>query len=213
MKFPSILSVFLLLLGTCGGCKQGRVHQPCSSKCGRGLFCGHNCEVPCTKNCPPCPKKCQNKCPHSICQYKCGEPCKECNELCQWKCVHLKCTKLCGEMCNRPRCDRPCRKRLEKCGHRCAGLCGEPCPKKCLICDKDELTEIFFGNEDEENARFLELADCGHIFEVKGMDCYIDMQEKEMRKGESTSIQMIKCPNCNKAIRTSLRYGLFANIF
>jgi uncharacterized C2H2 Zn-finger protein len=101
-------------------------------------------------------------------------------------------------------------KRLRKCGHRCAGLCGEPCPKKCLVCDKDELTEIFLGYEDEEGARFLELADCGHVFEVNGMDSYIDTQEKEMKKGQSTSIQMIKCPRCKKAIRTSLRYGLYS---
>ena len=131
----------------------------------------------------------------------------ECKEPCQWKCEHLKCTKRCGEMCNRPRCNEPCVVNLE-CGHQCAGLCGEPCPKKCLVCNKDELTEIFFGHEDEEGARFIELADCGHVFEVKGMDGYIDSQEKEMKTGHSTSIKMIKCPNCNKAIRTSLRYGL-----
>ncbi|XP_028413341.1 NFX1-type zinc finger-containing protein 1-like isoform X2 [Dendronephthya gigantea] len=192
--------------GTCGECKQGRLHKPCSSKCDRPLFCGHKCKVPCTKNCPPCPERCQNRCSHSKCQNACGEECKECNEPCQWMCKHFACKKLCGEMCDRPRCDNRCHKRL-KCGHKCAGLCGEPCPKKCLVCDKDELTEIFYGNEDEEGARFLELADCGHVFEVEGMDQYIDTQEKEMKSGQSTSIQMIKCPKCQTAIRTSLRYG------
>ena len=193
--------------GTCGGCKQGRVHQACSHSCGRVLFCNHQCKVPCTKNCPPCGEKCENSCPHSTCQLKCGRPCMECKEPCQWKCEHLKCTNLCGEMCNRPRCNKPCRKRLKNCGHRCAGLCGEPCPRKCLVCDKDELTEIFFGYEDEKRARFIELADCGHVLEVKGMDGYIDTQEKEMKNGQSTCIKMIKCPKCQKAIRKSLRYG------
>ena len=93
------------------------------------------------------------------------------------------------------------------CDHQCAGLCGEPCPKKCLVCNKDELTEIFFGYEDEEGARFIELADCGHVFEVRGMDGYIDSKEEEMKNGQSTSIKMIECPKCKKAIRTSLRYG------
>jgi hypothetical protein len=96
-----------------------------------------------------------------------------------------------------------------KCGHQCAGLCGEPCPKKCLVCDKDELTEIFFGSEDEEGARFVELADCGHVLEVEGMDKYVDGEEEKMKSGESADIKMIKCPKCQKAIRSSLRYGLY----
>ena len=196
------------ILGTCGKCRQGRLHQPCYSKCGRVLFCDHKCKVPCTKNCPPCSEKCQNRCSHSHCQDKCGKPCKECREPCEWKCVHFKCTKWCGETCDRPRCNDPCTKILKKCGHVCAGLCGEPCPKKCLVCDKDELTTIFFGYEDEDNARFIELTDCGHVFEVQGMDSYIDTEEQKMNSGESKSIKMIKCPNCQTAIRTSLRYGL-----
>ncbi|XP_028413342.1 NFX1-type zinc finger-containing protein 1-like [Dendronephthya gigantea] len=193
--------------GTCSKCKRGRLHQPCSSKCDRLLFCGHKCRVTCTKNCPPCREPCQNTCSHSKCQKTCGMPCEKCNEPCQWKCEHLKCTKLCGEMCNRLRCNKRCMKSLQMCGHQCAGLCGEPCPNKCLVCNKEELTEIFFGHEDEKGARFLQLVDCGDIFERKGLDQYIDKQDKEMKSGQSTSIQMIKCPKCQTPIRTSLRYG------
>ncbi|XP_020623865.1 NFX1-type zinc finger-containing protein 1-like [Orbicella faveolata] len=151
--------------GDCFRCLRGRVHLPCKAECGRTLFCGHSCSEPCTKNCPPCKDKCGNYCKHSKCTKKCGEPCDLCNEKCIWRCEHHKCTKLCGELCNRPRCDEPCTKQLT-CGHPCIGLCGEICPKKCRECHKDEVTEIFFGTEDEPDARFVELADCGHVFEV-----------------------------------------------
>lgn len=43
------------------------------------------------------------------------------------------------------------------------GLCGEPCPMKCRHCDKDIVQEIFFGTEDEADARFVFLPDCGHM--------------------------------------------------
>ena len=54
--------------------------------------------------------------------------------------------------------------------HPCIGVCGEQCLDICVICNPerlDEIKEIFFGTEDEEDARFVKLADCGHIFEAK----------------------------------------------
>lgn len=91
------------------------------------------------------------------------------------------------------------------CTHPCIGLCGEPCPKKCRICNRDEVTEIFFGTEDEENARFVELEDCGHIFEVTGLDHYID-NFGEGDKNDA-AIKLIECPRCKTLIRRNLRYG------
>lgn len=149
--------------GTCGKCERGRLHVKCEQRCGRDLVCGHPCSYPCASICPPCEKHCNNYCFHSKCPKKCYELCTPCMEQCEWKCPHFKCTKPCGELCNRPPCDLPCRKVLKKCGHPCIGLCGERCPKKCRICDKDEVCEILFGNEDEEDALFIELQDCGHI--------------------------------------------------
>ena len=113
--------------------------------------------------------------------------------------------KLCGELCDRPRCNRPCPKRL-RCLHPCIGLCGEPCPKKCRECHKDEVTEIFFGTEDEPNARFVELADCGHVFEVEMMDQWMD-QADVAQDGKPVDVQLKLCPKCRVPIRTSLRYG------
>ena len=185
--------------GTCGRCQQGRLHIHCESECGRTLVCGHICNSPCAAECPPCSQICSNYCKHSKCPRMCYEPCDPCAEPCEWNCKHLKCTKRCGEPCIRPRCDRHCRKTF-KCGHPCIGLCGDKCPRLCRVCNRDEVTEIFFGNEDEEDARFVELEDCGHVFEYTGLDQWIDNED------DKNEVQFKKCPKCKTLIRTSLRY-------
>ena len=65
-------------------------------------------------------------------------------------------------------------------------MCGEPCPTKCRECTKDEVTEIFFGNEDEADARFVELQPCGHLIEVNAMDYYMNDTSNDDR----SSIQL-----------------------
>lgn len=85
------------------------------------------------------------------------------------------------------------------CGHPCAGLCGEPCPKKCLVCDHEELTQIFFGFEDDPDARFVQLEDCGHVFESQGLDHYMD--------DDDGVVKLKVCPLCQTPIRKNLRYG------
>ena len=161
--------------GTCGECRMGRVHKRCQKKCRRVLVCSHDCQASCTK-CPPCSAKCENRCIHNHCDKACGELCVPCNMKCEWKCRHYKCTRLCGQLCNRPRCDKPCQRNLN-CGrknnpHRCRGLCGEPCI--CALCEKndgtDAITETFLGGEDEEDALFIQLPDCKHIFAVSDLD-------------------------------------------
>ena len=184
--------------GTCGRCHQGRLHIHCESECGRTLVCGHICEYPCAAECPPCMQRCSNYCPHSKCPKSCYEPCDPCAEPCNWNCRHLQCTKKCGELCNRPRCDMPCLKSL-KCGHPCIGLCGDKCPNLCRVCNNDKVTKIFFGTEDEPDARFVQLQDCKHVFEYTGLDHWMDREESE-------EIQFKKCPRCSTLIRTSLRY-------
>ena len=74
------------------------------------------------------------------------------------------------------------------------------------MCHKDEVTEIFFGTEEDENARFVELADCGHLFEVEMMDQWMD-QAQERDDGKAVDVQLKRCPKCSTPIRTSLRYG------
>ncbi|NXI60378.1 ZNFX1 protein, partial [Chloroceryle aenea] len=184
--------------GSCHSCFEGRFHKQCNSPCKRFLVCSHSCKQPCTTECPPCQLECQNHCIHSRCKKKCGESCVPCAEPCEWRCQHYQCTSLCSEPCSRPRCNVPCAKLL-CCGHPCIGLCGEPCPKKCLVCDCEELRQIFFGFEEDPDARFVQLEDCGHVFESQGLDHYMDEDDDV--------IKLKVCPICQTPIRKNLRYG------
>ena len=107
---------------------------------------------------------------------------------------------MCHEPCDRPACDEACKKLLP-CGHACIGLCGEPCPPLCRLCDESEVREVFFGTEDEPDARFMLLVDCKHVLEVTGMDGWI-----ESRRGDDDAIiQMPECPKCKTPIRNKNR--------
>ncbi|KAL2090898.1 hypothetical protein ACEWY4_013161 [Coilia grayii] len=196
--------------GTCHGCKQGRLHRPCDQKCRHVLVCSHACREPCTRDCPPCAMPCQNRCPHSVCKKSCGQPCAPCAEPCAWHCPHQRCGKLCHEPCDRPPCTQPCDQPLP-CGHPCIGLCGDPCPGKCRVCDRDEVTEIFFGTEDEPDARFVQLEECRHLFEVSSMDTYMAQDEDQGAGLDQRVIKLKECPKCRTPIRRNLRYGAHIN--
>ena len=152
---------------TCGECRMGRIHKRCKEHCGRVLICSHSCMSCCKESCPPCSAKCENLCGHSECPEKCGEPCIPCHEECLWNCPHHACAKKCSEMCERPRCNEPCNQVLS-CGHDCCGLCKE----ECICAECTPVREIFFGEEENESARFIKLPDCQHVFEVTGLDRY-----------------------------------------
>lgn len=197
--------------GTCGKCYQGRFHFPCLHQCERLLICSHKCREPCTRDCPPCRRPCENCCIHSKCNKPCGQPCAPCVEPCAWQCPHQKCSKLCHEPCDRPPCNEPCQEIL-KCGHHCIGLCGEKCPSKCRICDHDEVTAIFFGTEDDPEAHFIQLEDCGHIIEHTAMDTYMAMDDNQQANaGEQVAIKLKECPKCRTPVRKNLRYGSHIN--
>ena len=189
--------------GKCGECIQGRVHKKCVKKCERKLICSHQCKSSCIKNCPPCKEKCPRKCIHSKCEKDCGEICIPCKESCEWECEHHKCTKLCSDMCDRPRCNEPCKRMIscaEGISHPCVGLCGERCV--CSICKTNngkDVREIFFGTEDEKDARFIMLKDCEHIFEYTALDEMMDITDD--------NIKTKACPRCTVPILRSFRYG------
>ena len=187
-------------VGTCGECYLGRLHVRCHQNCGRQLVCGHTCNYPCASTCPPCMAQCNNSCVHSHCPKRCYEICTPCMEPCQWRCKHYKCTQRCGELCNRPPCNKPCEKIL-KCGHPCISLCGETCPKFCRVCNEEEVCEVFFGTEDDDDARFIMLSDCGHLLEVCSLDKWI-----EAESNQPGIVQFKTCPKCKTPIRKSLRY-------
>ena len=52
----------------------------------------------------------------------------------------------------------------------------------------------------------MELADCGHVFEVEMMDQWMDQAEAG-DDGKAVNVQLKRCPKCSTPIRTSLRYG------
>ncbi|KAF8768117.1 NFX1-type zinc finger-containing protein 1 [Argiope bruennichi] len=187
--------------GTCSKCYQGRLHISCTQPCKRILICGHECTSSCSRNCPPCKYPCENRCSHGRCPRKCCEPCVKCHQPCEWSCPHQKCNQMCAEECSRDICYEPCAKILN-CGHPCIGLCGEFCPKECRKCDKETVQKKFFGTEDQEDARFVRLENCGHIFELLGLMRWMKTYIQEQRE-----IRLMSCPECKQVIRRSFCFG------
>ncbi|XP_030831537.1 NFX1-type zinc finger-containing protein 1-like [Strongylocentrotus purpuratus] len=192
--------------GTCGKCSLGLYHHPCIETCKRMLVCGHACALNCDAPCLSCKKKCLRRCRHSQCKHPCSEPCDVCMKRCNWKCEHHECKTLCCEPCDRPPCNKPCSKK-RKCGHPCIGLCGEICPNKCRICDKEDLEQRFFGTEDIQTARYIQLEDCGHYFEVEGLDKFLGLGTKSDGAEIFTKLSVKTCPRCEKPIQLSRRYS------
>jgi hypothetical protein len=91
-------------------------------------------------------------------------------EPCEWSCIHHRCRNLCYELCDREPCNEPCTKLLP-CKHPCIGFCGETCPPLCRVCDKDEVTEVFFGTEDKPDARYCTV----------GCTCIVKREDKLVR--------------------------------
>ena len=188
--------------GTCGECRQGRLHKPCMEKCGRTLTCGHDCSSKCAQNCPLCEKQCPVNCLHGPCGHKCHEQCRPCSHDCERKCEHQQCTRRCGEFCGCKPCDEPCTKVLP-CKHKCMGLCGEICPNVCRICDKDTFNDkvtMIFGTEDVESPELrIIMLDCEHMFDVESLD-------KCMQSENSGKIQWKCCLLCKQPIFKTNRY-------
>ena len=65
------------------------------------------------------------------------------------------------------------------------------------------MTELFFGKEDEPDARFVQLEDCGHVIEADGLDTWMEIA----KTGDKVDIQLKACPKCKTQIRRNLRYG------
>ena len=181
--------------GTCGLCLGGTLHVKCTKNCDKSLVCGHRCEHKCSSQCI-CYKQCPNKCPYGICGDPCCDICIDCSEPCVIKCPHRECTNNCGQKCNVKPCNERCKKFM-KCKHQCMGLCGERCPNVCKICDpEDECFQIFFGNEDAEDALFYK-TECGHIFEYRDLDRYFESQK---------NINLPTCPRCKSQLIWEPRY-------
>lgn len=82
----------------------------------------------------------------------------------------------------------------------------------CRICNHDEVTDIFFGNEDDPEAYFIQLEDCGHIIESTAMDICMKMDDNQhANEGEQVAIKLKECPKCRTPVRKNLRYGSHIN--
>ncbi|XP_061109480.1 NFX1-type zinc finger-containing protein 1-like isoform X2 [Conger conger] len=189
-----------ICLGSCFQCAGGSMHLPCASPCNTQLICFHRCQQVCKQGCMPCSKPCETQCYHRKCPKLCSEACPPCTDPCGWRCKHHECTRLCHEPCDRPPCNVACYRKL-KCGHSCIGMCGEPCPNKCRVCNADEVLKLFVSSEANPKARFVQLADCNHIFEVTGFDSWMASPE------ENGAIRQKSCPKCQTPIRRSVRYN------
>lgn len=124
-----------------------------------------------------------------ICKQNCGIP---------WNRPHQKRPEFSSEQYKRQRCDKPCQEQLP-CGHSCIGICGEDCPNLCRVCNEDAVQ----FSESERGARFVELVDCRHVFEVKTLDQWIDGSLVEEGENE---IKRRQCPKCNTSILHTHRY-------
>ncbi|XP_071958633.1 NFX1-type zinc finger-containing protein 1-like [Antedon mediterranea] len=184
--------------GKCKDCTHEQIHEACTECCNKKLICGHNCQQSCSMiPCQPCKNMCQSGCWHKRCQRSCSDICEPCGARCKWECIHFKCTQFCDEFCNRKRCNQPCLKTL-KCKHKCFGLCGEPCKKKCLTCDPASFHPSKYLPGKEKRPRYVLLHDCSHAIEVSTMDEYMDKDE---------GIRLKQCPVCHTIIRFNPRYG------
>ncbi|CAB1415556.1 unnamed protein product [Pleuronectes platessa] len=180
-------------------CHQDPETFECKEPCQKMLQCGH-----------PCISTCGGPCTTSKCMRLCGQPCTPCTEPCARQCPHQSCSKFCHEPCDHPPCTQPCAKNLG-CGHRCIGLCGDKCPRKCRICNQDEVKEILFGTEGDAEAHFIQLEDCRHIFEYTAMDEYMGVNDKEQENKEVVTITLKRCPRCQTPIRNNVRYKSHIN--
>lgn len=141
--------------------------------------------------------------------------CESCEKMCAWKCYdecenRFVCSEICFEDCSRPLCDKRCKKTLEcSPNHRCIGLCGENCPKKCKRCDKKELSSCV-ESKNIDKSLFIELVECGHIFEVGTMDNHMNLHSKDYPCRDK-QVALKKCPRCSTPIKRSGRYTVVIN--
>jgi len=65
---------------------------------------------------------------------------------------------------------------------------------------------VFFGPEDEKDARFVQLVDCGHLIHAESMDTWVNKAIEEKVVG------LPVCPKCRTPIRRTLRFNSQINV-
>lgn len=191
----SVLSCGHLCKGSCSECKSNFHHKECQKNCDKLLVCGHQCKTTSCGGCVLCPDSCSFGCSHFTCTHPCKQVCELCTKPCDWTCIHYKCSKQCFEVCDRPKCNERCTKKLT-CGHQCVGFCGDPCPKLCKKCNHKEVMRI----SKAKGSLFVQLQDCGHIFDSKFIDEYME--------SVIDVFSVKQCPKCSRIIKWHPRYHI-----
>lgn len=133
----------------------------------------------------------------------------------------------CAAPCNRLPCDERCSKVLD-CGHRCPGLCGEPCYEDyCQDCgsrgdNRVDLLEFKSYKDIDLNETPIVVLGCGHFFTAESLDGLARLSEVYatsdlgMYNGlldSSTVLAVPNCPDCKRPIRQYVthRYNRVVN--
>lgn len=133
----------------------------------------------------------------------------------------------CAAPCNRLPCDERCSKTLG-CGHRCPGLCGEPCPEKyCQDCgsranDRVDLLEFKSYKDIDLDETPIVVLGCGHFFTAELLDGLVrlgavysaDVAGRFAGLLEPSALLPVPCcPDCKRPIRqfATQRYNRIIN--
>ena len=195
-----------LCQGMCSDCNLTRIHNPCTYTVSLRHYCGERTRLFCSgiSDKHTTSKGQVIECPHGSNLWKCYDPLPFCRKPCQWACPkncrHPKtCSKACYEHCDRDPCNKNCAE-VAECGHRCVGLCGEPCITLCPLCNPEQFaSQHKLSKPFSLGDRYIQLP-CGHIFTVSYMDDYV-MQKSDVQ------IFPLHCPACFAPLSSSYRYG------
>lgn len=133
----------------------------------------------------------------------------------------------CAAPCNRLPCDERCPRTLD-CGHRCPGLCGEPCPEAyCQICStkgeaRVDLLEFKTYSEIDLDETPIVALSCGHFFTAESLDGLVSIGEVYTvdKTGAYNGLQepnfvlaVPKCPDCKRPVKqyATRRYNRVVN--
>lgn len=144
-----------------------------------------------------------------------------------------QCKRKCHELCP-PHAKytlKRCNEKL-KCGHRCAGLQGESCPRVCVVegcpasldssgeplCDHI-MAVPFTDYDDSAGDRLFMLEDCEHVFYLATLDSWLAEVRKsfggagggagaaEAEAPRPTQLRAPACPQCKRQIHRTLRFA------
>ena len=194
--------------GNCSECTSKHVHKLCPFGRQFKRFCGHSIQTSCSGLVDEHSgnQKQLVICSHESSEVNCYDKVlHNCHEECYWNCEHFTCSKHCFEMCDRPRCNQRCPLKL-KCGHRCHGLCGEPCLTLCPQCQHKEFTKtLMSANSFIRDSLYYQLP-CKHIFSVEYLDDYVHQLTSPQ---SHVLVGPIQCPvkECSYPLNCSYRYG------